>query len=100
MIAGASLTVLATPKSFHGHIGIIQRNAIISWTRLLPKPEIYLFGDEPGTTEIAAELHLHYLVDIAHNEFGTPLLNDLLKRARELSSTRLLCYINSDIILV
>jgi hypothetical protein len=100
MIAGASLTVLATPKPFHGHVGIIQRNAIDSWTRLLPRPDIYLFGDEPGTTEIAAELHLHYLVDIARNEFGTPLLNDLLQRARELSSTKLLCYVNCDIILV
>ena len=100
MIAGASLTVLATPKRFHGHIGIIQRNAIGSWTHLLPRPEIYLFGDEPGTIEIATELHLHYLGDIARNEFGTPLLNDLLKRARELSSTQLLCYVNCDIILV
>src|SRR5215472_3396133 len=100
MIAGTRLTVLATPKPFHDHIGIIQRNVIGSWTHLLPRPEIYLFGDEPGTTEIAAEPHLRYLVDIARNEFGTPLLNDLFKRARELSSTQLLCYVNCDIILV
>jgi hypothetical protein len=100
MIPDASLTVLATPKPFRGHVGIIQRNAIGSWTRLLPRPEIYLFGDEPGTTEIAAELHLHYLGSIARNEFGTPLLNDVLKRARELASTQLLCYVNCDIILV
>jgi hypothetical protein len=100
MIAGASLTILATPKPFQGHVGIIQRNAIASWTRLLPTPEIYLFGDEPGTTKIATELRLHYLADIARNEFGTPLLNDLLKRAREFSSTQLLCYVNCDIILV
>jgi hypothetical protein len=94
------LTLLSTPKPFQGHIGVIQRNAISSWTRLHPTPQIYLFGDEPGTTEISAELHVHYLVDIARNEFGTPLLNDLLLRAREFASTPLLCYVNSDIILL
>lgn len=94
------LTVLAMPKPFRDHIGIIQRNAITSWTRLLPTPEIYLFGKEPGIAEIAAELRLHHLRDIARSEFGTPLLNDLLRTAREFASTPLLCYVNSDIILL
>jgi hypothetical protein len=94
------LTLLAVPKPFQGHIGVIQRNAINSWSHLLPKPEIFLFGDEPGIAEISAELRLRYLVDIARNEFGTPLLNDLLGRAREFVSTPLLCYVNSDIILI
>jgi hypothetical protein len=94
------LTVIAAPKPFRGHIGVIQRNAIRSWTHLVPRLDICLFGDEPGTREICTELHLHHLVDVARNEFGTPLLNDLLRRAREFASTPLLCYINSDIILL
>ncbi len=94
------LTILAMPKPFRGHIGIIQRNAITSWTRLQPRPDVFLFGEEDGVAEIAAELNLRHLRDIARNEFGTPLLNDLLVRAHQVAPTNLLCYVNSDIILL
>src|ERR1700685_4705635 len=93
-------TILAMPKPFRGHIGVIQRNAIISWTKLFPKPDIFLFGEEPGTAEIAAELQIGHLHDTERNEFGTPLLNDLIKRAKEVADAPLLCYVNSDIILL
>jgi hypothetical protein len=94
------ISILAMPKPFQGHIGMIQRNAITSWTKLSPKPEIFLFGEEPGTAEIAAELEIGQLRDIARNELGTPLLSDLLRRAKEITTTPLLCYVNSDIILL
>jgi hypothetical protein len=94
------LTLFAAPKPFRGHIRIIQRNAVTSWTMLLPRPEIYLFGEEEGVAEIAAELRISHLRDIARNEFGSPLLDDLLRRAREFVRTPLLCYVNSDIILL
>jgi hypothetical protein len=100
MTSSPQLTILAMPKPFRGHIGIIQRNAITSWTVLRPRPEIYLFGEEEGVAEIAAELNINHLNDIARNEFGTPLLDDLLRRAREFVRSPLLCYINSDIILL
>ena len=45
----ATLTLFATPKRFQGHIDNIQRNAIASWTRLNPRPEIILFGADDGT---------------------------------------------------
>ncbi len=94
------VSILAMPKPFHGHIGVIQRNAITSWTKLSPRPEIFLFGEEEGTEQIADELGLTHLHDIERNEFGTPLLGDLIRRAREATDTRLLCYSNSDIILL
>jgi hypothetical protein len=95
-----SLTILAMPKPFAGHIGVIQRNAITSWTMLRPRPEIYLFGEEEGVAEIAHELRISHLHDIARNEFGTPLLDDLFHRAREFARTPLLCYVNCDIVLL
>jgi hypothetical protein len=94
------LTLLAMPKPFDGHIGIIQRNAIISWTKLDPRPEIFLFGEEKGTAEIAAELQIGHLRDIQRNEFGTPLLSDLIQRAKEATKTAMLGYVNCDIILL
>jgi hypothetical protein len=93
-------TILAMPKPFRSHIGIIQRNAITSWTMLRPRPAIYLFGEEEGVAEIAAELRISHLRDIARNEFGTPPLDDLLGRPRKIAGTSLLYYVNSDIILL
>src|SRR5436309_411668 len=43
------LTLFAAPKPFRGHIGIIQRNAITSWTKLQPRPEIILYGTQECT---------------------------------------------------
>src|SRR3984893_18297837 len=94
------ITLLALPKPFDGHIGIIQRNAITSWTKLSPRPEIFLFGEEHGTAQIAAELKIGHLRDIQRNEFGTPLLSDLMQRAKEVTKTPMLGYVNCDIILL
>jgi hypothetical protein len=93
------LTLFATPKHFRGHIATIQRNAIASWTHLNPRPEIFLFGDEEGTAEIATRHGLRHFPEVARNEFGTPLLDDLFRKAGEHASTPLLGYVNADIIL-
>jgi len=93
------LTLFAIPKHFRGHIATIQRNAITSWTRLDPRPEIFLFGNEEGTTEIAVELGLRHFPEVARNEYGTPLLDDLFRKAEEHAATPLLGYVNADIIL-
>jgi hypothetical protein len=92
-------TLFAIPKHFRGPFATIQRNAILSWTQLTPRPEIFLFGDEEGTAEIAMEFGLRHVPEVARNEFGTPLLDDLFRKAEQNASTPLLGYVNSDIIL-
>ena len=94
------LTLCALPKPFTGHTGIIQRNAITSWTLLKPLPEIILFGDETGTSEICDEFGLKHIPDIKRNEFGTPLFSDLFDKAQHQARHHLLCYVNADIILI
>lgn len=93
-------TIFAIPKPFHGHIGVIQRNAITSWTLLRPHPEIILFGNEEGTEELSHELNLKHIPGIARNPFGTPLLNDLFEQAEKNSTRGLMCYVNADILLL
>jgi len=93
------LTLFAIPKNFSGPIATIQRNAIASWTRLTPRPEILLFGNEEGAAEISRELGLRHIPEVARNEFGTPLLGDLFRQAEKRATTPLLCYVNADIIL-
>lgn len=95
------LTIFACPKPFtNHHISIIQRNAIASWVLLRPKPEIILFGDEPGTAEICTEFGLRHVPEIARNEYGTPLLNDIFEKAQRLAAHDVVCYVNADIILM
>ena len=59
------LTIFATPKPFRGHIAVIQRNAIRSWTLLRPACEIILMGNDEGTAEIAAEFGVRHVPEIA-----------------------------------
>lgn len=94
------LTIFATPKPMRGHNGVIQRNAIHSWTLLRPACEILLFGRDEGVAEIAAEFGLRHVPDVACNEFGTPLLSDMFVQAQRLASHPTICYINADIILM
>jgi hypothetical protein len=104
LLTNSTLTLFAiyygtVPKHFREHIATIQRNAILSWTRLTPRPEILLFGDRESNAEIARELNLRHFTEVARNEFGTPLLDDLFRKAEQHASTPLLCYVNGDIIL-
>ncbi|MCJ7653273.1 MAG: hypothetical protein MUO75_06195 [Actinobacteria bacterium] len=94
------LTVFSIPKPFEGHIGTIQRNAIESWTMLRPKPEIILFGYEPGIEAVAGELDTLHISEVARNQFGTPMVRDLFTKAQEKASNDILCYVNADIILM
>jgi hypothetical protein len=96
----AALTLFATPKRFDGHIGVIQRNAIQSWARMSPRPDIILFGHEPGTAEIAAEFGFRHIANVKCNQWGTPLISDLFGQAEKLGQGQVLSYVNSDIILL
>lgn len=94
------LTLFTIPKPFRGHIGVIQRNAITSWTLLRPRPQVILLGDENGTAKIAMGLGLQHIPQVAHNEYGTPLVNDLFEKAQQMAAHDVLCYVNADIILM
>ena len=94
------LTIFTVPKPFRGHISLIQKNAIKSWTLLQPPCEIILFGDEEGVEETAQELGLRHIKNIAKNEYGTPLLNDIFTKAHNEAYSEVLCYVNTDIILL
>ncbi len=94
------LTIFSIPKAFRGHIDVIQRNAITSWTLLHPRPEIILLGDDEGTAAVAKELGVHHCPVVCRNEYGTPLVDDLFEKAHSLARNDVLCYANADIILM
>lgn len=95
------LTIFAIPKSFRpAHTNTIQRNAIQSWTRLQPRPEVILLGRDEGTAEVAQEFGITHLPDVAYSEYGTPLLNSAFDLVQQVGQGPFFCYINSDIILL
>jgi len=94
------ITLFTMPKPFVGHIDVIQRNAICSWTLLKPRPEIILYGNEEGTSEVARELGVEHSPEVRVNASGTPLLSDFFLRASVQAKEPLLCYINADIVLL
>jgi hypothetical protein len=94
------LTIFAAPKAFRGHIDVIQRNAIKTWSLLSINPEIILFGDDAGTPEVAREFGLRHIPKVALSDSGTPLVHDLFAQAEQHSRNNLLCYLNADILLL
>lgn len=94
------ISIFTCPKPFRGHFGMIQRNAIRSWTQLHPIPDIILIGDEEGASETAEEFKLKHIPFIERNEFGTPLVSSIFKEAERTATQEVMCYVNADIILM
>jgi hypothetical protein len=94
------LTFFTTAKPFLDHSGVIQRNALKSWTLLRPDVEVILFGDDAGAAEAALALGIRHEPKVERNERGTKRLDFLFARAQLIARHELLCYINCDIILM
>jgi len=94
------ITLFTTAKPFTGHIGVIQRNALKSWTLLGPGVEVILFGDEPGAAEAARELNFRHEADVERLGGKLPYVNSLFLRAEQLARNDILCYANCDIVLL
>jgi len=94
------LTLFTCPKPFKDKSKIIQTNAIHSWTLLDPKPEIIIIGNEEGAEEICQNYGLRHIPQVKRNEYGTPLISSVFEIAQKAATYPLLCYLNSDIILL
>ncbi|NPV85817.1 MAG: hypothetical protein HPY45_07390 [Anaerolineae bacterium] len=92
------ITFFTIPKPFRGHIGVIQRNAILSWKHLPVPCEVILVGEEEGAAQAAIEFGARHIPNVARNEFGTPLLDSAFALAQETASHPIMIYANADII--
>src|SRR3954454_17399303 len=93
------VTVVALPKPFQGHIGMIQRNALRSWTRL-PGADVLLIGDDEGVADAAREVGAMHVAEVGKRPYGTPLVSPAVAIARDASQQPLLAFVNGDIILL
>jgi hypothetical protein len=94
------MCIFGCPKPFVGHIGVIQRNAIGSWSRLTPRCQIVLLGGEQGTDRVAEEFGAAHIPCVGKNASGTPTIGSLFAEAQSVSKFPWMCYCNCDIILL
>ena len=75
------LTIFTTPRAFAGQFDVIQRNAIASWIRLQPRPQVLLMGNESGTAEVCSQFGVEHVPEVRVNEFGTPFADSMIELA-------------------
>jgi|SRR5579872_4142771 len=92
------LTFFTTAKPFTGHSGVIQRNALKSWTQVHPEAEVILFGDDEGAAAVAKELRIRHEPHTEKNECGSNRADYMFARAQAIARHEVLCYANCDII--
>ena len=93
------LTLFTTAKPFAGHSAIIQRNALRSWSRLQPRPEILLIGDEEGYEEAAADVGALRVPWPRAERVWHASGFEIFRNGREHGTGRVLTFLNADIIL-
>jgi hypothetical protein len=93
------VTLFTTGKPFRGRSGVIQRNALKSWTLLHPDVEVILFGDDEGAAKVARELGVRHEPHVERDEKGLKRLDCFFDRAQEMARHEVLCYANCDIVL-
>jgi hypothetical protein len=93
------ITFVTIPKPFAGHIGMIQSNAVGSWLRVADRVQVVLAGDEDGVAAAAKAFGVEHEPSLERNAYGTPLVSDAVRLARERAEGGPICFVNADILL-
>jgi len=97
---GAEFSIFCCPMPFEGDVGIWQRNAIRSWKRMVPAPEIVMCYDDEGVEDEAERYGAMHVPNLERNDQGTPLISELWGAGQEYPTRDLVCYVNSDLMVV
>lgn len=95
-----AFSIFTVPRHFEGIYAIRQENALNSWVRMKARVEVVLLCDDDGVAEMANLCGFKHVPDVTRNEFGTPLISDVFRAGQEHASNDVVCYVNSDILLI
>lgn len=96
-----AITIFTSPRPFNDpHIATIQRNGIKSWLQLRPRPQVLLVGNEDGVADVARELDVTHVPEVATTEYGMPLRDSMHTLAHRYARNDLVCLINADMIVL
>lgn len=94
------LTLFTTCKPFVGDVGRNKYAALETWTRLEPRPEVLLLGDDHEAAEVAVDLGLVHIPIVERHVDGKPLVSSLFRLAFQHATSPLLCYLDADVLLL
>ena len=92
------LTLCSIPKPFTGIYERLQHNALQNWVQRVAPEDIFLFGDEEGVAAAAKRYGCRHF-PCQSNDFGTPIISDVFRRAAATAQTPFLAFVNADILL-
>lgn len=78
-----------------GRAAVHQANALGSWLAV-PDSEVLIFGPDAP----AAHPRIRHIAATPSTAYGTPLLDTIFTRVRDIARHDLICFVNGDIILV
>jgi len=91
------LTIITTPKPLDlGSNRLAFQNAIRSWVRLVPRPEILVFGGDRALIESEGG---KWIGDFKATPQGRPYFDDFISRAESLATNDILMYCTDHLIL-
>ena len=93
------ITFFTTTKDFVGRDAVHQDNAIRSWKASAGNAEVFVFGECAGMREARDRLGFVHLPAVETSEQGTPFINDMFGRVRDVAAHEICCFVNSDILL-
>lgn len=96
------ITIGTIPRAFVGLHETKQKNALISWLYIKPRPEIILLCDDPGVKSASQKFGCKFIPDIKRNpEFNNvPLISDAFSRLQLEATRDTICFMNTDIIVL
>lgn len=94
------ITIYATLKGMDTEQKtVMQRNAVQSWLKLDPKPQIIILGDELGVKELCQEFGLQQVIHLPCAPSGAPYFDHFTRLAREAALYDTMLLVSADIIL-
>jgi len=95
-----NFTIMTVPLAFEGNDAITQRNAIMSWTLLRPRPDIIVMCNETGVAEFAKEHGLIHIPAVRMTKYGVPSIANILELGQASSPNDVIAYVDTDVILI
>lgn len=93
------ITFFTSLRPFVGEFDKLQRMAIMSWMETVPKAQVIVMGEPPGSHAAAQELDVIQCLDIERNEWGTPRVDSLFGLGERYATQEWLCEVSADIVL-
>lgn len=94
------ITIYSTFRTFEiKEYNKIQRDALESWLKLDPRPEILILGNDPGTARVCKEYGVTHIDSVPVTRCGTPYLNAMIEMAEAYAANDIMLLLAGDVMI-